>query len=280
MHGSAELMAGAAADTAAPSGSLTLERGLRVLRVLADHPAGLSVSDLAREMSTHRAGVYRLLGPLSDQRLVLRGEDGRFRLGIGLIELASGVRARLQEIALPELQALADEVGATDGADGPRRRAGSRRGRARAAQLRHAHRLPHGPAPPAWIRRLRASRSSPRCRPGRGSARRSHRRGSVAGRTPPASCSPARRGWAPRSRTRRGRGEHQHRLDRRARRGRDGRAPGRRRLADRRFAAGQQLAARRRVRLAACGAPHRTIVKASATARERPPALLAVTSAL
>lgn len=106
-------MAGAAADTTAPSGSLTLERGLRVLRVLADHPEGLSVSGLAREMSTHRAGLYRLLGPLSDQRFVVRGGDGRFRLGIGLIELASGVSARLQEIALPELQALADEVGAT-----------------------------------------------------------------------------------------------------------------------------------------------------------------------
>ena len=98
---------------ASPNGSLTLERGLRVLTVLADHPDGLSVSHLAREMSTHRAGIYRLLGPLSDQRLVVRGEDGRFRLGVGLLELASGVRARLQEIALPELQALADELGAT-----------------------------------------------------------------------------------------------------------------------------------------------------------------------
>lgn len=94
-------------------GSLTLERGLRVLSALSDHPDGLSVSDLARELSTHRAGIYRLLGPLSERRLVVRGEDARFRLGVGLIELASGVRARLQEIAMPELQALADDVGAT-----------------------------------------------------------------------------------------------------------------------------------------------------------------------
>ncbi len=94
-------------------GSLTLERGLRVLAVLSDHPDGLSVSDLARELSTHRAGIYRLLGPLSDRRLVVRGEDARFRLGVGLIELAGSVRARLQEIAMPELQALADDVGAT-----------------------------------------------------------------------------------------------------------------------------------------------------------------------
>jgi DNA-binding IclR family transcriptional regulator len=97
----------------APGGSLTLERGLRVLRLLAACPDGLSVSDIARSLETHRAGVYRLLGPLADQRLVVRGQDGRFRLGSGLIELAGGVRSRLQEIAVPELQALADELGAT-----------------------------------------------------------------------------------------------------------------------------------------------------------------------
>ncbi len=99
--------------TADGKGSLTLDRGLRVLRVLAENPDGLSVTDLAREMSTHRAGMYRMLGPLSDQRLIVRAGDGRFQLGIGLIELASGVRTRLQEVALPELQTLADTVGAT-----------------------------------------------------------------------------------------------------------------------------------------------------------------------
>jgi DNA-binding IclR family transcriptional regulator len=112
-HVGRALMARSGAGAAAPNGSLTLERGLRVLRVLAERPDGLSVSNLARELSTHRAGVYRLLGPLSDQRLVARGEDGRFRLGMGLVDLAGAVRARLQEIAAPELQALADELGAT-----------------------------------------------------------------------------------------------------------------------------------------------------------------------
>jgi len=93
--------------------SLTLERGLSVLSVLGEHPAGLSVSELAKRMSTHRPGVYRLLGPLLERRLVHRAEDGRYTLGIGLIELAGRVRPRLQEVAMPELQQLADEVGAT-----------------------------------------------------------------------------------------------------------------------------------------------------------------------
>lgn len=97
----------------ASSGSQTLERGLRVLKVLAEHSDGLSVSELAEAMRTHRAGIYRLLGPLSDERLVVRGLDGRYTLGLGLLELASNVRPRLQEAATRELRSLADELQAT-----------------------------------------------------------------------------------------------------------------------------------------------------------------------
>lgn len=97
----------------APTGSQTLERGLRLMRVLAEHPDGLSVSELAAAMDTHRAGIYRLLGPLIGQRLVVRDDDGRHTLGPGLIELASRVRPRLQEMAVAELRRLADELGAT-----------------------------------------------------------------------------------------------------------------------------------------------------------------------
>jgi DNA-binding IclR family transcriptional regulator len=93
--------------------SQTLERGLRILRVLAGEPAGLTVSELAAELDTHRAGIYRLLGPLADERLVVRSADGRFALGLGLLELSSAVRSRLQEVAVRELRRLADEVGAT-----------------------------------------------------------------------------------------------------------------------------------------------------------------------
>jgi DNA-binding IclR family transcriptional regulator len=109
------VIAMAAADRAASSAnhSLTLERGLKVLRVLAEHPDGLSVSALATAMGTHRAGIYRLLGPLMDQRFVVRDAGGRHTLGVGLIELASHVRSRLQTVAGPELQRLADTLEAT-----------------------------------------------------------------------------------------------------------------------------------------------------------------------
>ncbi|GAA1661324.1 helix-turn-helix domain-containing protein [Fodinicola feengrottensis] len=93
--------------------SLTLERGLRVLKTLGDHPDGLSVSQLAQTLQTHRAGIYRLLGPLVEQRLVIRLENGRYVLGPGLIELASRVRSRLREVTVPILQRLADGLRAT-----------------------------------------------------------------------------------------------------------------------------------------------------------------------
>jgi len=96
-------------------GSLTLERGLRALAVLAEHPDGLTVSELAASLSTHRAGVYRLLKPLAAHRLVGRDGGGRYHLGVGLIELANHVRPRLLELALPRLQSLADELKATAG---------------------------------------------------------------------------------------------------------------------------------------------------------------------
>jgi DNA-binding IclR family transcriptional regulator len=99
--------------TGSGEGSRTLERGLRVLRLLAEQPDGLTVTELADELSTHRAGIYRLLGPLAGERLVVRGAGGRYSLGLGLLGLAAAVRSRLQEVAVHELRLLADQARAT-----------------------------------------------------------------------------------------------------------------------------------------------------------------------
>jgi DNA-binding IclR family transcriptional regulator len=94
--------------------SLTLRRGLQVLRTVSEHADGISVSQLATLLETHRAGIYRLVGPLIEQRLVERSENGRLIfLGTGLIELASRVRGRLQQVAGPRLQQLADDFEVT-----------------------------------------------------------------------------------------------------------------------------------------------------------------------
>lgn len=93
--------------------SLTLDRGLRALAVLRDHPEGLSVAELADALQTHRPAVYRLLAPLTEHHLAVRRGDSRYELGPGLLALAAGVQPRLRERAGPYLSALANRFAAT-----------------------------------------------------------------------------------------------------------------------------------------------------------------------
>jgi len=91
----------------------TLDRGLEALELLAAEPEGLSVAELAERLDVDRAVVYRLTSTLAARRLLLRGEDGRLFLGVGLVELARGVTPHLRAVALPELRGLAEELEAT-----------------------------------------------------------------------------------------------------------------------------------------------------------------------
>ncbi|GCE22332.1 IclR family transcriptional regulator [Dictyobacter kobayashii] len=91
----------------------TLDRGLQVLDVLANYPAGLSINDIAQELKLHRTITYRLLNTLVVHRLVRRMDDSRYCLGVGLLELARHVVPRLQSVALPGMKQLADELSAT-----------------------------------------------------------------------------------------------------------------------------------------------------------------------
>jgi DNA-binding IclR family transcriptional regulator len=91
----------------------TLDRGLEALALLADEPDGLTVAELADRLAVDRAVVYRLTATLQARRLVLRDDDGRLRLGVGLVELARGVAPHLRAVALPELRRLAEDLVAT-----------------------------------------------------------------------------------------------------------------------------------------------------------------------
>ena len=61
----------------------------------------------------HRAVVYRLVATLELHGLVRRDDEGRHRLGTGVLALARGVAGDLQAAALPVLADLADQLGAT-----------------------------------------------------------------------------------------------------------------------------------------------------------------------
>ncbi|WP_084964489.1 IclR family transcriptional regulator [Thermoactinospora rubra] len=91
----------------------TLERGLHVLRLLADGHGGRTPTELAKELSLSRPVVYRLVTTLMNAGFVRRDADGRVHLGFGVLMLAQAVQPLLRAAALPTLRRLAEEVGAT-----------------------------------------------------------------------------------------------------------------------------------------------------------------------
>lgn len=91
----------------------TLDRGLRLLHLVAEAPDGLTVTEAAVRLDVSRAVVYRLVGALVAHGLVRRDDAGRLRLGVGLLHLARRVQPLLADAALPQLRRLAERVGAT-----------------------------------------------------------------------------------------------------------------------------------------------------------------------
>jgi len=93
--------------------SQTLSRGIRILEVLADAREPLAIDEIARRLELHRSIVYRLLRTLEDHGLVVRDAPGLVALGARMAALAAGVAPDLQAAALPELTAIANELGMT-----------------------------------------------------------------------------------------------------------------------------------------------------------------------
>ena len=93
--------------------SQTLDRGLQVLRVLSEVPAGLTVTELAGRLAVNRTVVYRLVATLEQHALVRRDHAGRLHVGLGILHLASAVQPVLRDLAGPVLRKLAEELGCT-----------------------------------------------------------------------------------------------------------------------------------------------------------------------
>ena len=93
--------------------SQTLDRGLRVLAVLAATPAGLTVTELADRTGVNRTVVHRLVATLEQHALATRDKAGRLHVGLGVLALARGLQPLLRDRATPVLRALAEELGMT-----------------------------------------------------------------------------------------------------------------------------------------------------------------------
>ena len=93
--------------------SQTLDRGLRVLDVLASSSDGLTVTELAARLEVNRTVVYRLVSTLEQHTLVRRDGRGRLHVGLGVLHLASAVQPVVRDLAVPVLRDLAEAVGCT-----------------------------------------------------------------------------------------------------------------------------------------------------------------------
>ncbi|MDQ0647463.1 DNA-binding IclR family transcriptional regulator [Microbacterium natoriense] len=93
--------------------SQTLSRGIRILEELADARTSLTIDEIAGRLGVHRSIAYRLLRTLEDHRLVSRDTTGAVLLGARMAALAAGVAHDLQAEALPEITAIANELGMT-----------------------------------------------------------------------------------------------------------------------------------------------------------------------
>jgi len=98
--------------SAAPA-SQTLSRGIRILEILSDARDPLTIDEVAARLGVHRSIAYRLLRTLEDHGLVARDPAGLAALGPRMAALAAGVAHDLQAEALPELTAVANDLGMT-----------------------------------------------------------------------------------------------------------------------------------------------------------------------
>jgi len=78
---------------------------------LADTPP--TIDELARALDVHRSIAYRIVRTLEEHRLVRRDTDGRCVPGERLGALGRNVRVPLHAAAVPELTAMAEDLGMT-----------------------------------------------------------------------------------------------------------------------------------------------------------------------
>jgi DNA-binding IclR family transcriptional regulator len=92
-----------------------IERMMKLLDVLAQHPEPLGLKQIAQYTGQHPSTAYRILSSMSADRMVDRVEPGSYRLGLRLLELGNLVKSRIsvREHALPLMRELHASTGET-----------------------------------------------------------------------------------------------------------------------------------------------------------------------
>ena len=92
-----------------------IERMIRLLEVLSEHPEPLALKQIAQYTGLHPSTAHRILSSMSADRIVDRVEPGSYRLGMRLLELGNLVKSRIsvRELALPIMRELHAQTGET-----------------------------------------------------------------------------------------------------------------------------------------------------------------------
>jgi DNA-binding IclR family transcriptional regulator len=94
----------------------SLQRAIAILRAFTITTPELGVTEISKRVGLHKSTAFRLLSTLIAEGLVSQNpETGRYRLGVGLIELAGRVlvHADLRQVARRHMRLLAEKVGET-----------------------------------------------------------------------------------------------------------------------------------------------------------------------
>ena len=92
-----------------------IDRMMKLLDVLAEHPEPLGLKQIAQYTGLHPSTAHRILSAMAGGRLVDRMDPGSYRLGMRLLELGNVVRSRIsvRELALPVMRELHAHTGET-----------------------------------------------------------------------------------------------------------------------------------------------------------------------
>ncbi|MGO0059821.1 IclR family transcriptional regulator [Brevibacillus fluminis] len=101
-------------EPAKTGGIQVIARAGRILRALKDHPAGLSLGQIAHLSGLARSTVQRIIFALEEEAFVVPASaSGGYRLGPGLVSLAQAIQFDLRDELRPFLQQLSARVDET-----------------------------------------------------------------------------------------------------------------------------------------------------------------------
>ncbi|WML42029.1 IclR family transcriptional regulator [Neobacillus sp. OS1-2] len=97
-----------------PSSVQVISRAANILRILREHPKGLSLSQIAKEVNLARSTVQRIVAALEQENFVAAAsQKGGIRLGPEIAMLAAAVHSDLREEMRPFLIQLSNQVNET-----------------------------------------------------------------------------------------------------------------------------------------------------------------------